>query len=99
MEMEEKASELLDYYEYESKVSDDRLSSLRQTANLASSSADKNFILATANELQSIYDKGIVGAEWTEDLSDKVVFVKKGKRAGVCDTQRSSVKGFEPSGI
>lgn len=81
MEMEEKASELLDYYEYESKVSDDRISSLRQAANAAASSADKNFLYAVASELQSIYDKGVVGSEWSEDIADKVVFVKKGKRA------------------
>lgn len=81
MEMEEKSSELLDYYEYASKVSDEKVSSLRQSASSAATSADKNFIYATATELQSIYDKGVVGSEWTEDLSDKVVFVKKGKRA------------------
>lgn len=81
MEMEEKASEILDYYEYESKVSDDKVSSLRQSAASATSSADKNFLYATASALQAIYEKGVVGSEWSDDLSDKVVFVKKGKRA------------------
>ncbi len=81
MEMEEKSSKLLDYYEFESKISDDKVSSLRQTASSAASSSDKNFIYATATELQAIYDKGVVGSEWSEDLADVVVFVKKGKRA------------------
>ena len=81
MEMEQKASEVLDYYEFESKVSDDRVASLKQTASSATSSADKNFILTTAAELQSIYDKGIIASADNNYLSDKVVFIKKGKRA------------------
>ena len=81
MEMEQKSSELLDYYDFESKISDDKVASLRQAASTAATSADKNFIYATATELQSIYDKGVVGSEWSGDLEDKVVFVKKGKRA------------------
>ncbi|MBO7372296.1 MAG: HDIG domain-containing protein [Bacteroidales bacterium] len=81
MEMEEKASEVLDYYEFESRVSDERIASLRQAASSAASADDKNFILTTVQQLQSIYDKGVVGAGVADGLSDKVVFVKKGKRA------------------
>jgi len=81
MEMEEKSSELLDYYEFESKVSDDRISALRQTASSFVSPEDKNFIYVTAAELQSIYDRGVIGAAEGGDLTDKVVFIKKGKRA------------------
>ena len=80
MEMEEKASEVLDYYQFESRVSDDRISSLKQTAADASS-ADKNFIYATASALQSIYDKGVIASDVDDRLEDKVIFIKKGKRA------------------
>lgn len=80
MEMEEKASEVLDYYQFESRVSDDRISSLKQTAADASS-ADKNFIYATASALQSIYDKGVIASDVDDRLENKVIFIKKGKRA------------------
>ena len=80
MEMEEKASEVLDYYEFESRVSDDRISSLKQSAS-ALSPSDKNFIYATASALQSIYEKGVVSSSVDDRLEEKVVFVKKGKRA------------------
>ena len=81
MEMEEKASEVLDYYQFESKVSDDRVSSLKQAASSAVSPDDKNFIYATAAVLEAIYDKGVIGSGADERLAEKVVFIKKGKRA------------------
>ena len=81
MEMEEKASQVLDYYEFDAKVSDDRVSSLKQTATAETSSADRNFIFATASALQSIYDKGVIASAANNGLADKVIFIKKGKRA------------------
>jgi len=81
MEMEEKASQVLDYYELKTRISDEKVSALRQAAYTAEDASEKNFIYAAASGLQSIYDKGVIGAARSGDLADRVVFVKKGKRA------------------
>ena len=79
-EKEARASEEVDYYYHDPKVA---AATIARVSKLAiDRGIDEDLSASILRNLESTYKKGIVSDfDDVEDLSDKIVFIKKGKRA------------------
>jgi putative nucleotidyltransferase with HDIG domain len=81
-EKEEKASDIIPYYAYHNDYASKIEAFNRQRAAADSTHDDYKIVTETVVEaLRTIYTHGVVSSFEGEDLSDKVIFVLKGKRA------------------
>lgn len=77
-EKEAKASENLDFYTYDESVASAAVGSFSKDAIKAG--ADGDFVNFAASSLGTLYNGGLVSSFGDEELSDKVIIVKRGKR-------------------
>ena len=77
-EKEEKSSEIVDYYNFDSSVEEAKISEFVQAARDAGFS--QALYRNVATQFSNLYQAGIVSEFSDEDISDKVIFVKHGKR-------------------
>ncbi|MFA5325577.1 MAG: HDIG domain-containing metalloprotein [Bacteroidales bacterium] len=83
-EKEEKASKVIDYYAYNSYLAKDRIESFNKSSEVTtylSDNGNNKLIRAFSDNMTEVYNKGIVSSFDDDDLSDKVIFVQKEKRA------------------
>ncbi|MCI2082243.1 MAG: HDIG domain-containing protein [Bacteroidales bacterium] len=80
-EKEEKASEVIPYYTYHSDFTG-RIDAFDRQRGAVDSTETYNKVTEVVNSaLRKIYEKGVVSSFEGEDISDKVIFVQKDKRA------------------
>jgi len=76
-EKEEKASQVMEYYNYDEKVAFSAIDRLiRKSAEV---SLDSKLTKVVVNSLGECYDTGIITKHSDDDLSRKTIFLKKGK--------------------
>lgn len=77
-EKEQKASETLDFYNYDENVASKAVG--RFTKEALAAGLDENIVSFAASSLGTLYGGGLVSSFGDGDISDKVIVVKRGKR-------------------
>lgn len=79
-EMEEKSSQIIDYYQFEEEISNGKLADLRLLLSKEEFNDSRDFISTIEIVLMDIYNKGVISHS-DELIGDEVVYVQRDKRA------------------
>lgn len=77
-EKEERSSEIVDYFNYDGSVEENKISEMLKAAQ--DKEMSQSVARTIAAKLSSLYETGIASEFTGDDISDKVIFIKNGKR-------------------